>query len=163
MNIEIRLASSADLTRINDIYNYYVKNATCTFQIDEETIASRIKWFENRNGKYPVTVAVDKNKVLGWGAISRFKERAAYAPTGEISVYVDHRAHHQGIGEKLLVDLLERAKALGFHTLMSIISADQAPSIKLHEKYGFKVVADLKEVGYKFGKRLDVIYMQYMI
>ena len=163
MTMEIRNASSADLTRINDIYNYYVKNSTCTFQIDEETMASRIKWFENRDDHYPVTVAVEKNRILGWGAISRFKAREAYANTGEISVYVDASVHRQGIGEKLLTDLLKRSGALNFHTLISIIAADQVPSIKLHEKHKFKTVAELKEVGYKFGQWLDVVYMQYMV
>ena len=161
MEINLRNAQAGDLIRINEIYNDYVLGSTCTFQIDPETMASRNQWFADRSEKYPVIVAEEHNTLLGWGAISRFKERAAYAYTGEISVYVDSRTLHQGIGEQLLRHLLGRANGSGFHSLISIIAADQTPSIRLHEKLGFSVVARLKEVGYKFNQWLDVIYMQY--
>jgi phosphinothricin acetyltransferase len=160
MDIHIRIAEQGDLARINGIYNDYVLRSTCTFQIEPETMADRTRWFSSRSEKYPVIVAVDENVILGWGAISRFKERAAYANTGEISVYVDSQVLHRGIGEQLLRNLLKRAKALNFHTLISIIAADQVPSIRLHEKSGFSMAARLSEVGYKFGQWLDVIYMQ---
>jgi phosphinothricin acetyltransferase len=159
----IRKAEAGDLTRINEIYNHYVTRSTCTFQVEPETLALRTQWFNARNEKYPVMVAVEGGKILGWGAISRFKKRAAYAFTGELSVYVDFQVLHRGIGEQLLRDLLERAKNLGFHTLISIIAADQAPSLMLHEKLGFYKVARLEEVGYKFNRWLDVIYMQYRV
>jgi L-amino acid N-acyltransferase len=162
MEINIRNAEIADLLRVNEIYNYYVLGSTCTFQIDPESMESRNQWFNCRGEKYPVIVALEGTSILGWGAISMFKERAAYANTGEISIYVDSQFQHQGIGRQLLKDLLERAGNSGFHTLISIIAADQAPSISLHEKFGFSKVAHLKEVGYKFGQWLDVIYMQHM-
>ena len=163
MEIKIRNAEIDDLERINEIYNYYVLESTCTYQTEPESIESRKKWFNDRNEKHPVIVAESDDRIIGWGAISRFKERKAYENTGEISVYVDQEWLGRGIGKRVLAYLIEQAGIAGLHTLMAIISADQIPSIKLHEKYGFKTVAHLKEVGYKFRAWLDVIYMQYMV
>lgn len=163
MEIKIRKAEAGDLERINEIYNYYILNSTCTYQTEPEPIESRMNWFMNRNGKHPVLVAEVNSRVLGWGAISRFKERAAYENTGEVSVYIDSNWLHRGLGRAILIDLTGQAETSGLHTLMAVISADQTPSIKLHEKFGFKTVGRLKEAGYKFGKWLDVVYMQYMV
>ena len=163
MEIKIRKAETDDLERINEIYNYYVLESTCTYQTEPEPIESRKKWFNNHNEKHPVIVAGIDNRILGWGAISRFKERKAYENTGEISVYIDHEWLHRGLGQAILSRLIEQAGNVGLHALMGVISADQTPSIKLHEKYGFETVGRLKEVGYKFGAWLDVVYMQYMI
>jgi phosphinothricin acetyltransferase len=163
MKIIIRNGAFEDLARINEIYNYYVLESTCTYQTMEESIEARQAWFKDREEKHPVIVAEIDEKVLGWGAISRFKERTAYEHTGEVSVYVDHGWLHCGLGKTILASLIEKAGKAGLHSLMAIISADQIPSVKLHEKYGFKTVAHLKEVGYKFGAWLDVVYMQYMV
>jgi L-amino acid N-acyltransferase YncA len=163
MEIKLRNAEIDDLERINEIYNYYVFESTCTYQTEPEPIESRKNWFINRNEKHPVIVVENNSRILGWGATSRFKERKAYENTGEISIYIDHDWLHRGLGKVILSYLIEQAGQVGLHTLMAVISADQTPSILLHEKYGFKTVAHLKEVGYKFGQWLDVVYMQYMI
>ena len=163
METTIRKAGTNDLERINEIYNYYVLESTCTYQTEPEPIESRKEWFNNHNEKHPVIVVENNGRILGWGAISRFKERKAYEHTGEISVYVDKEWLHRGLGKVLLTHLIEQAGSVGLHSLMAVISADQIPSIRLHEKYGFKTVAHLKEVGFKFGEWLDVVYMQYMV
>lgn len=163
MEIKIRNAEINDLERINEIYNYYVLESTCTYQTEPEPIESRKEWFNNQDRKHPRIVAEIDNRILGWGAIARFKERKAYEHTGEISVYVDHERLHQGVGKVMLSWLIEQAGKVGVHSLMAVISADQTPSIKLHEKYGFKTVGHLKEVGNKFGEWLDVVYMQRMV
>ena len=163
MEINIRKAETNDLERINEIYNYYVFESTCTYQTEPEPIESRKKWFNNHHEKHPVIIAEIDNRILGWGAISQFKDRMAYENTGEISVYVDHEWLHRGLGQAILSRLIEKAGKSGLHTLMAVISADQTPSIKLHEKYGFDTVGRLKEVGNKFGAWLDVVYMQYMV
>lgn len=163
MEIKIRKAGIKDLDRINEIYNYYVLESTCTYQTEPEPIESRKNWFINRNQKHPVIVIENNDKILGWGAISGFKERKAYENTGEVSVYVDHEWLHRGFGREILSRLIEEAGKIELHTLMAVISADQIPSIMLHEKYGFKTVGRLKEAGFKFGEWLDVVYMQYMV
>lgn len=161
---QIRLATAADLPAINDIYNYYVDRSTCTYQIERETLADRKSWFvDHPSDKYPVIVAESERTVVGWGSLSKFRPRAAYAPTVEASVYIHHDFHRRGLGRMLLMDLIERARAAGYHSLIGGASADQAASLALQDNLGFVRVAHFKEVGYKFGQWLDVIYSQLML
>ncbi|MBS0203150.1 MAG: N-acetyltransferase [Planctomycetes bacterium] len=160
----IRLAEEADLPTINDIYNFYVRTCTCTYQLEPETIEDRIAWFRDHQPEtYPVIVAEVDGQVVGWGSLSRFRPRAAYSPTVEGSIYIHHDFHRRGLGRLLLGDLIERARHAGFHSMIGGASADQTASIALQESFGFRHVARLSEVGYKFGKRLDVVYLQLML
>jgi phosphinothricin acetyltransferase len=163
-HVTVRLADTEDLYAINDIYNYYVLHSTCTYQIAPETIESRRTWFAAHGAAHPVTVATNNSGiVVGWGALSRFHAREAYDRTVENAVYVHHDHHRQGIGRKIVGDLMARASALGHHTIIAGISADQTASITLHAGLGFVQVGLLKEVGFKFDRWLDVIYMQKMV
>jgi L-amino acid N-acyltransferase YncA len=164
MKFALRLATAADLPAINDIYNYYVDRSTCTYQTEHETLAAREAWFaEHSPDKYPVTVVKHESRVVGWGSLSKFRPRAAYAPTVEASVYIHHEHQRRGLGRMLLVDLIARARVAGFHSLIGGVSADQAASLALQESLGMVRVAHLKEVGFKFGRWLDVIYLQMML
>lgn len=164
MSATIRLATEADLPAINDIYNYYVPRSTCTYQLEPETLESRRVWFQGHPPeRYPVTVAEIAGEVVAWGSLSRFRERAAYDPTVEASTYVRHDLHRRGIGRALLEDLVQRARAIGYHSLIGGVSADQTASLALQESLGFQRVAHFKEVGYKFGQRLDVVFLQLML
>jgi L-amino acid N-acyltransferase YncA len=160
----LRLATEDDLSAINEIYNYYVPRSTCTYQLEPETSEGRSIWFRQHSpDRYPVLVAELGNHVVGWGSLSKFRERAAYAPTVEASVYIHWDFHRRGIGRVILVDLIERARQIGFHSIIGGASADQTASIALQESLGFRRIAHLKEVGYKFGQWLDVIYLQLML
>lgn len=160
----LRDATAADLSAINDIYNYYVLRSTCTYQLEPETPEGRRTWFDaHRSGGYPVVVAELDGAVVGWGSLSKFHARAGYLPSVEASVYIAHESHRRGLGRTILEHLIERARAGGFHTVIGGASADQAASIALQESLGFARVAHFKEVGQKFGKRLDVIYLQLML
>jgi phosphinothricin acetyltransferase len=162
--IRIRLAIGDDLPAINDIYNHYVTHSTCTYQTEPETIEARRTWFAAHGPSHPLTVAIDDAGVIvGWGSLSRFHPRAAYGRTVENSVYVHHAHHRRGIGRIILNDLLERAAPAGHHTILALISADQTPSVALHAQAGFVKVGLLKEVGFKFDRWLDVVYMQKMV
>ncbi len=164
MSSTIRLAIEADLPVINDIYNYYVPRSTCTYQLEPETLEDRRAWFVAHSPEqYPVTVAEQAGEVVGWGSLSKFRERAAYAPSVEASVYIRHDMHRSGIGRALLEDLIQRARAIGFHTLIGGASADQTASVALQESLGFQHIARFREVGYKFGQRLDVVFLQLML
>ncbi len=162
-DISIRLASVEDLAAINSIYNYYVLHSTCTYQTEPSTEQERAEWFAAHGSEYPVIVGLRDGEVVAWGSVSPFHRRAAYRPTVENSVYVHHELLGQGIGRSLLTDLIQRATAKGFHSIMALISADQTASVKLHERLGFEKVALLREVGRKFDQWLDVIYMQRML
>ena len=161
--IAIRLAREADLERINAIYNHYVISSTCTYQTEPETIQGREAWFKAHGPAHPVTVALMGEAVVGWGSLSRFHPRSAYGMTVENSVYVDHQQQRRGIGQALLEDLIVRARALGHHAIIAGIDADQPGSIALHAKFGFIQVGRLKEVGFKFGRWLDVIYRELIL
>lgn len=162
--VSIRAANDADLPAIRDIYNYYVLHSTCTYELEPETLADRRAWFDLHSPeRYPVVVADLSGHVAGWGSLSKFRDRAAYAPTVEASVYVANELHRRGVGRAILQDLIERARRANFHSLIGGASADQTASLALQERLGFTRVACLKEVGYKFGRRLDVVFMQLML
>lgn len=160
-SIQLRNATAADVPAIRDIYNYYVLRSTCTYQLEPESLADRQAWFAAHSpDKYAVVVAESEGQVVGWGSLSKFHARAGYAPTAEPSVYIAEGFHRQGLGRALLQHLIDRAKTAGFHTLIAGASADQTASLALQQRLGFTPVGHLKEVGQKFGRRLDVIYMQ---
>ena len=161
--LRIRPATGDDLAAINAIYNHYVLHSTCTYQEEPSTPEERAAWFAAHGPRHPVTVAEVAGDVVGWGSLSRFHLRSAYRFTVENSVYVRHDLHRRGIGRALLADLIVRARDLGHHTIVAAIDAGQAGSVALHRACGFEAVAHLKEVGYKFGRWLDVVYMQRML
>lgn len=156
----IRLACAEDLEAINAIYNHYVLHSTCTYQEQPEPIEGRRDWFARHGAAHPVTVAEVDGRIVGWGSLSAYHARSAYRYTVENSVYVDHAFHRRGIGSALLRDLIARARALGHHTVIAGIDASQTASIGLHARFGFEQVGQLREVGLKFGRWLDVVYME---
>jgi phosphinothricin acetyltransferase len=159
----IRLATAADLPAIDDIYNHYVLCSTCTYQTEPTTPAERDAWFGDRAPQYPVTVAELNGEVIGWASLSRFRERSAYDRTVENAVYVSPTHQRRGVGSTLLADSVERAIAAGHHAIIAAIDAEQPGSIALHERHGFTRAAYLREVGFKFGRWLDVVYMQRLL
>jgi len=160
---KIRLATEADLPAINDIYNYYVLNSTCTFQTEPETSEDRARWFALHDELHPVTAAEIQGQVVGWASLSRYHARSAYRHTVEDSVYVREDLRSHGIGTALLKDLVERAKQLGHHSIVATISADQTGSIELHRRFNFLEAGHIREAGRKFDRWLDVILMQKML
>ncbi len=156
----LRPAIVGDLPRINDIYNHYVLHSTCTYQEVPETMENRENWFQRHGPNHPVTVAEMDGQIVGWGSLSPYHARSAYRFTAENSVYIHHDYHRKGIGSIILADLIDRAKSLGYHTIIASIDGDQAASIALHAKFKFETFGHLKQIGFKFGRWLDVIYMQ---
>jgi len=162
-DIAIRPAKPADLADINAIYNYYVAHSTCVWTTQPCSESEREAWFAKHGQSMPVLVAEQKERVLGWGALGSF--RAAYTAAGtlEDSIYVHHDFHRQGVGSRLLQALIDSARHLGLRSILANISADQTPSIRLHEKFGFQKVAHLREVGQKFNQRFDGVYFQLLL
>jgi L-amino acid N-acyltransferase len=163
MNIITRPATIDDLSSINDIYNYYVYNSTCTFQTEPDTLENRIEWLKDHDDSYPVIVAEAGGDIIGWASLSQFKKRQAYRPTVENSVYIRYDKTGNGIGSMMMKEIIQQANEIGYHSIIAGISGDQDISIRLHEKFGFQKVAHLKAVGYKFNKWLDVLYYQLML
>jgi phosphinothricin acetyltransferase len=159
----VRPAGSADLSAINDVYNHFVLHSTCTYQEEPEPIERRREWFERHGVNHPVIVAEAAGQVVGWGSLSAFHARSAYRQTVENSVYVHHEHHRQGVGSLLLENLISRARNLGHHAIIAGIDGEQTGSMALHGKFGFDTVGRFKEVGFKYGRWLDVVYMELIL
>jgi len=158
--LKIRPATDADQQRIMEIYNDAVLNTTATFDTEPRTIEKQMIWFRNHKKNHPVIVAEEDGKVIGWASLSPWSDRCAYDTTVEVSVYIDTDFRGKGIGSKLLEMVTLEGKKLSNHTVLSRITEGNEVSIHLHEKFGYRHVGVMKEVGYKFGRFLDVNMMQ---
>jgi L-amino acid N-acyltransferase YncA len=158
--ITIRPAKPADLAEINAIYNHYVTHSTCVWTTQPCSESERRAWYEEHGPTMPVLVAESDGRIVGWGALGSFRPAYTAAGTLEDSVYVHPDLHRRQIGSRLLAALIEAARRLGLRSLLANVSADQTPSIRLHEKFGFRQVAHLRDVGQKFNQRFDAVYLQ---
>ena len=163
--MNIRPATHADLPGILDIYNEAVLNTTATYDYEPRTFEHRLAWFEEHDkNNYPVFVAVtEEGRIAGWSSLNRYHDRMGYCFTTENSVYVTADLRGKGIGRLLLPPLIEAARRLGLHAILAVIDADNAASIRLHASLGFVRVGHFKEVGFKFGRWLDVVYMERLL
>ena len=161
--LTIRDAGAGDLEAIDDIYNHYVLNATCTWQYAPTPPSERRAWLASHDPDHPVTVALVDGEIVGWGCLSVYNKREGYRFTVENAVYVRHDRHRRGVGRALLADLVERARALGHRTIIASVSADHAGSIALHGAACFVEVGRLRQVGFKFGQWLDCVYLQKLL
>jgi phosphinothricin acetyltransferase len=158
--ILIRCADIKDLKEITNIYNEAIINTVATFDTKPKTIQDQKIWFKLHGKKYPLIVAELDDEIVGWSALSRYSTRCAYSNTSEISIYVKEKFRNQGIGKKLIKAVIEMGNSAGLHVVLARIVDGNSHSIYLHEYVGFEHVGVLKEVGYKFGKILDVYLMQ---
>ncbi len=161
--MHIRPATAADLPAISAIYNHSVRTSTCTFALEPETLAERQAWFGGRTAAHPVIVADVDGEVIGWAALSTWNKRSGYDTTVEWSVYIRDDWQRKGVASVLLKELIVLAKAAGHRTIIGGVSADQTPSLEFHRRHGFVDVAHFRQVGYKFGQWLDVVYLQLML
>jgi L-amino acid N-acyltransferase len=162
-DISIRPARPADLKTVNAIFNYYVAHSTCVWTTTPCSEAERVAWYEEHGASMPVLVAQSGGDVVGWGALGSFRTAYTLAGTLEDSVYVHHDFHRRGIGARLLTELIAAARRVGLRSILANISADQTPSIRLHEKFGFRKMAHLRQVGWKFNQWFDAVYFQLLL
>lgn len=160
--MKIRRATITDIPEITAIYNDALVNTTATFDTEEKNVEDRMRWFEEHGDKYPVMVAMEADKVVGWASLSRWSDKCAYDDTAEISIYVHRDYRQRGIGKQLLHDVMEEGRIGGLHCVLSRITSGNDTSIRMHEIAGFEHVGKLKEVGRKFDTLLDVYMMQFI-
>jgi phosphinothricin acetyltransferase len=159
----IRPAELADAAAIADIYNEAILTTTATFDTDPKSVKERTQWLQSHDERHPVLVGVVNGHVVGWASLTRWSDRRAYDDTAETSFYVHSTHRGRGIGRQLKDAIIETARRLGYHTLIARIAEGSHESIHLNESAGFTHVGTLKEVGRKFGRRLDVHIMQKML
>lgn len=159
----ISSASRENLRAITEIYNEAVLNTTSTFDSCPRTMDEQEAWMEGHGGKTPILVATVDDEVVGWGSLSAHNDRHCYRNTAEDSVYVRRELRGRGIGTRILERLVAEARRSGYHALIARIDAGNAASIAMHEGAGFEEVGRLREVGYKFGRWLDVVFMELLL
>lgn len=161
--MEVRRARTGDAEAIRAIYNAEVTGSTVTFDMVPRAPAEQLEWLAGHGGAHPAVVATESGEVAGFGSLSPFRDRPAYATTVEDSVYVAAAWRGRGVGRLLLAELVRLASDHGFHTVLARISGDNEPSIALHRGQGFALVGVEREVGRKFGRWIDVTVMQRML
>lgn len=163
-HFSIRHAVVDDAEAICRIYNWEVEHETSTFDIVPRSLETQRAWIAARSGAFAAIVAVDEtNQVVGFGALSEYRDRAAYSTSVENSVYVQRDLGRRGIGRLLLTSLLDHATASGFHAVMARIEASGTASRELHASCGFQLVGIERQIGRKFGRWLDVAIMQCLL
>jgi L-amino acid N-acyltransferase YncA len=162
-SIVIRPALRADAPSIADIYNREVKESTATFDLVARTLEQQQDWLAARSGAFAAIVAVDDSMVVGFAALSPYKERAAYRTTVEDSVYIHREWAGRGVGKSLLTESITVARQSGFHSVMARIEASSEASRALHATCGFELVGIEREVGRKFNRWLDIAVMQHLL
>ena len=145
--MDLRLATVADAEAINAIYNYYVRTSAATFQTEDETTEERVDELRTRPDNQPLIVLEVDGEMVGWGALSSFRSRCAY---------VRDDCHRRGHGRAIVRDLVARARSLGYHSVLAVSCEESVGSIALLKSLGFAGAGRLREVGNKFGRRLDV-------
>jgi L-amino acid N-acyltransferase len=164
MTVQIREAKPEDLEAILQIINHAIEHTTAVYDYQPRTLQTQQAWFQKKQADgLPVLAAELDNKVVGFGSYGIFRPWDGYRFSAEHSIYVSSTVRGQGIGKKIMEGLIEKARAQQFHTLSAGIDADNKASYAFHQRYGFTEVGRFREVGYKFDRWLDLVFMQLML
>jgi L-amino acid N-acyltransferase YncA len=162
--MNIRNVEPKDAARIADIYNHYIATSMITFEVDPVSAAEIEKRIREVARTYPYLVLEDdEGEPAGFAYASKFREREAYRYTAEVTIYFDKDRTGKGLGGPLFAALLDRLGKTEITALIGAIALPNGPSVRLHEKFGFRKVAHLEKVGYKFGQWIDVGYWELLI
>jgi len=165
MSLLIRDALHADLPAIRDIYNDAVLNTTAIWNEQPVDLGNRQAWFSARQAQgYPILVAIDaQDSVVGYASFGDWRPFEGFRHTVEHSVYIRDDQRGQGIGPQLMSLLIERAKGCDKHVMVAAIESGNAASIRLHQRLGFTINGQMPQVGTKFGRWLDLTFMQLIL
>ena len=156
--MKIRTANLEDAAAIAAIYNFYVESSHSTFEtetVNESEMRRRVsEILEN----YPFLVGEENGEIIGYAYASRYKTRAGYRHSVEISVYIKNGIEGKGIGTILYENLFAELKTKPIHAIIAGIALPNEASVRLHEKFGFEKVAHFREIGFKHGRWIDVGY-----
>ena len=153
MNYSILDADEANLPGILAIYNDAVQNTTAIWNETLVDLANRRAWLLERQAQgFPVLVALDAGEVLGYASYGTWRSFEGFRHTVEHSVYVRRDQRGQGLGLRLMQALIERARTADLHVMIAAIEAENASSIRLHQRLGFVVTGQMPQVGRKFER-----------
>ncbi|SFQ51826.1 GNAT family N-acetyltransferase [Flavobacterium akiainvivens] len=157
-------ATANDLPGIQAIMNHNILHSTALYDYAPKSEADILQWYaEKTEAGWPVIVAKEADVVVGYGSYGTFRFKDGFKFTVEHSVYVAEGHHGKGIGNGLMQELINLAKQNGYHTMIGCIDADNVGSITFHKKFGFTEAGILRESGFKFGKWLDLLFMQLIL
>jgi len=162
--MQVRPAVLADAAEVAAIYNYYIETSHATFElepVDAAGMEDRMK--ETLDRGYPFFVAGENGRIDGYAYGRYFRPRAAYRHSIEVSVYIRNGHEGRGIGKMLYDELFPAIFAGDYHAIIAGVSLPNDASVRLHESYGFEKVAHFREVGFKFGRWIDVGYWELLI
>ncbi len=158
--MDLRQAKIGDAAQIAEIYNFYVANTHHTF----ETEAVNVNEMQNRISKiienYPFLVCEENGEIAAYAYAGQYKSRCAYKNSVEVSVYVKNGVRQKGIGKLLYQKLFEELSQTEVHAIIAGIALPNDASVRLHERFGFEKVAHFRQIGFKFGKWIDVGYWE---
>ncbi len=162
MSLPIRAATAADIPAITKIYDHAVRYGTASFELEPPDEAEMMRRYKAlMDGGYPYLVAEIDDRVAGYAYAGPYRARPAYRWSVEDSIYVDTAAHRRGIGRALLERLIVEGTVRDFRQMIAVIGdSAQAASIALHRAAGFRLVGNIENVGFKFGRWLDTVIMQ---
>ncbi|WP_237045433.1 GNAT family N-acetyltransferase [Aquipseudomonas alcaligenes] len=161
----IRDALETDLPALRDIFNDAVLNTTAIWMDNVVDLANRQAWFAARAQQgYPILVAENAaGEVVGYASFGDWRPFDGFCHTVEHSVYIRADQRGKGLGPQLLAALIERAKACDKHVMVAAIESGNAASIRLHQRLGFAITGQMPQVGRKFGRWLDLTFMQLIL
>jgi L-amino acid N-acyltransferase YncA len=161
--VRLREATAADVPRICDIHNQGIEDRVATLDVEPHTLDEQREWFRHHGARHPVIVAEVNGEVVGWASLNQFSSRAAYRFVADLSVYIERQWRGQGIGSRLLQDIIARAQSLGYHKIvLSAFPFNQA-GMRLYEKFGFRTVGIYREQGLVDGRWVDTIVMEKLL
>lgn len=159
--MKIRTAAGGDLPELTRIYNHYVEHSHATFDVGRFSVNDRQSWFAQFDGgRYQCWVAEDDGELAGYACSTPFKAKAAYQTSVEVSVYVAADNQRRGIGSILYQHLLPSLEAEDLHRAYAGIAQPNEASMALHTAFGFEQAAHYREVGRKFDRYWDVIWLE---
>lgn len=158
----IRPAEPADLPDLTAIYNHHVRTTPVTFDVEPYTVEARRTWFEQfaPTGRHRLLVAVEDGEVAGYAGTTTFRPKAAYAPSVETTVYVRPEAQGRGLGRALYAALFAALEGEDVHRFLAGVTLPNPASVALHRAVGFTEVGVFREVGRKFGRFWDVLWLE---
>jgi len=160
----IREAEHRDLPIILEIMNEAITNTTSIYDYGIRTKQFSENWFDKKRlDKMPVFVCEANDATVAYGSYGIFRAWDAYKYSVEHSIYVHKDFRGQGIGKKLLISLIDRARKDGYHTMIAGVDASNTNSCDFHKKLGFQEIGKFREVGYKFDRWLDLVFLQLML